>query len=62
MSTLHYKWVIECIHLVIQVSTVKRVKAGKDLVPMKRVKLQQVSCKDICMVHGQVETGKKKSK
>lgn len=52
--------IIEFLHFVIQVSLVSKIKVGRDFVPMKKVILQQVSCKDMCMIHGRVEIGKKK--
>lgn len=37
--------IIESSHFVIQASTVRKVKVGRDFVPMKKVKVQKVSCK-----------------
>lgn len=43
------------IHLVIQVLPVRRINLASDIVPLKKVTIQQVSLKAIGMVHGQVD-------
>lgn len=56
----NFKCDIEFIYFVIQVSPVKKISSGKGFIPLRKITLQQVSFKDIGMVHGKVEMGKRK--